>query len=203
MEIKNQVIDRHDCGKYSSTSDYGDRMEARLWYNDDGSLDEKKTYSRGYYAKLHHEESQKKETKSDQASHKKSSKKKNRSHKHTRSSKNEDSILDHWFLKIFFTIILVLPIWWIIKCPFYWISYPIRKIVKASNDKGNVVLPTYRFQEGDDCLTIIAGTVTLTLPLWWLLKLIGNLLTFLPRLILNQFTINNANLFPYYSLTKF
>ena len=45
-------------------------MEARLWYNDDGSLDEKKTYSRGYYAKLHPEESQKKETKSDQASHK-------------------------------------------------------------------------------------------------------------------------------------
>lgn len=197
-------IDRHDSYKYQCTAVTGSETFARVYYKDDGSLDEKLTYNKHYYAELHPEEAPKKEEikkgKEETSSHKKSFSK-----SHSREKGNDQHIkfIDGKFGKFIFTIIPILPIWWVIKCPFSWISYPVRKSVKLANEQGNKLWPTYRFKEGDGCFTKFLGTIFLILPFWWIIKLIGNLLTILPRLILNNWTIKNDNFWPRYSFTKF
>lgn len=52
-EIKQIKIDRHDSNKYQATSTSGADTFARVYYKDDGSLDEKLTYSKYYYEELH------------------------------------------------------------------------------------------------------------------------------------------------------
>lgn len=204
MKIEQIQIDRHDSYKYQYTAVTGSETFARVYYKDDGSLDEKLTYDKYYYAKLHPEEAPKKEEikkgKEETSSQKKSS---SESQSHEKEDDQHVKFIDSKFCKFIFTIILILPIWWVIKCPFSWISYPIRKSIKLANEQGNKIWPAYRFKEGDGCFIILIGTIFLILPFWWIIKLIGNLLTFLPRLILNNWTIKNDNFWPRYSFTKF
>lgn len=61
MEIKELNVDRHDCGKYACFSTSGSESFARFYFNDDGSINEKLTYSKHYYEQLHPKESKVKE----------------------------------------------------------------------------------------------------------------------------------------------
>ena len=204
-EIKEIQIDRHDGNKYRSTATSGVDTFAKIHYKDDGSIDEELTYSKSYYAKLHPEEieDEKDSTEDEDSSQSYSSS----SYGSYSSSQTENSdnkgFFETTFGKIICTIIPILPAWWIIKCPFSWITYPLRKAVKWANNQGNNILPSYCFRENDGWITILLQTIILVLPLWWIIKLIGNLLTLLPRLLLNIWTVNNDNFWPRYSFFKF
>lgn len=196
-EIKQIKIDRHDSNKYKCTSVSGSDTFARVYYKDDGSLDEKLTYNKHYYAELHpKEEDHEEENIAFSAPF--------TSYTSNNSSTEEDDnwlkkVLENRIAKFILTIIPVLPIWWVIKCPISWLTYPIRKAIKVSNDKGNVLWPDYCFKEGDGLGVKILGTITLTLPVWWIIKLLGNALTILPRMFLNIWTIENDRFWPRYS----
>lgn len=201
-EIKEIQIDRHDSNKYQSTSTSGLDTFAKIHYKDDGSIDEELTYNKYYYAKLHPKEEEKSNVNKETSSSKKS---KTVSYSNNQVGKSEKKVpfLEKKIGKLVCTILLVLPIWWIIKCPFSWITYPIRKSVKLANNQGNGIIPSYRFKKNDGCFNILIGTIFLVLPIWWIIKLIGNLLTILPRLLLNNWTVTNDNFWPRYSFYKF
>lgn len=202
-EIKEIKIDRHDSNKYQSTSTSGLDTFAKVHYKDDGSIDEKLTYNKFYYAELHPEETKQKqvstENKNSFSSYTSHSSYNNN---HTGNSESK-SFFEKKLGKFIFTIIPILPAWWIIKCPFSWITYPVRKTIKLANKQGNNIFPSYCFRKKDGWFCIFIETLILILPIWWIIKLIGNLLTLLPRLLLNIWTVNNDNFWPRYSFFKF
>lgn len=208
MEIKELNVDRHDCGKYACFSTSGSESFARFYFNEDGSINEKLTYSKHYYEQLHPEESKVKE-----GSKKKEDNFDIDTYSSCYSSDSSDSsdsndsavkkIINSSFGKIVFTIIPILLTWWLIKCVLSWITYPARKAICMANKKGNVVWPTYCFSSGDGNFKKFIGTITIILPIWWTIKLIGNLLTILPRLLLNNWTVTNVRFWPKYSFYEF
>ena len=204
-EIKEIQIDRHDSNKYKSTATSGADTFAKIHYKDDGSIDEELTYSKYYYAKLHPEEIEDEEDSTEDEDSSLSYSPSSYASYSSNQTENSDnkSFPETKFGKFIFTIIPILPAWWIIKCPFSWITYPLRKAVKWANNQGNNILPSYCFRENDGWVTILLQTIILVLPLWWIIKLIGNLLTLLPRLLLNIWTVNNDNFWPRYSFFKF
>lgn len=202
-EIKEIQIDRHDSNKYRSTATSGLDTFAKIHYKDDGSIDEELTYSKFYYAELHPKEEKEKSNVNKETSSSKKSKTVSFSNNQAGKSDKKVPFLEKKIGKLVCTILLVLPIWWIIKCPFSWITYPIRKSVKLANSQGNGIIPSYRFKKNDGCFNILIGTIFLVLPIWWIIKLIGNLLTILPRLLLNNWTVSNDNFWPRYSFYKF
>ena len=202
-EVKEIKIDRHDSNKYQSTATSGLDTFAKIHYKDDGSIDEELTYSKYYYAELHPEETEEEEDSTESEYNFPSY------HSYSSNSSNQTgnseskNFFEKKLGKFIFTIIPILPIWWIIKCPFSWITYPIRKTIKWANEQGNNIFPSYCFRKSDGCICIILETILLVLPIWWIIKLIGNLLTIIPRLLLNIWTVNNDNFWPRYSFCKF
>lgn len=52
-KFENEPISRSEAYKYNSVSYRGNDVTARVLYNDDGSINEKSTYSKRYYEELH------------------------------------------------------------------------------------------------------------------------------------------------------
>lgn len=123
MHTEDHEIDRHDAWMYQSTSQQaGAPDKARFYYDDNNNIDEKKTYSKRYYEQLHPKTEEKK------------AEKENKGKKQNSSSDEGGS---GYCVKFLCTIILVLPIWWCIKCiialgagffkaVYYVISWPFR-----------------------------------------------------------------------------
>lgn len=122
MYQEDQVIDRHDAWKYQShLMAAGEPDKARIYYDDNGNVDEKKTYSKRYYEQLHPKTTEKKEDK--------------KNDKKQKSSSDEGG--SGYCVKFLCTIILVLPFWWCCKCVialgagffkavYYVVSWPFR-----------------------------------------------------------------------------
>lgn len=212
LSVENREIPYSDVGKYQCVSASGNSSKptARFYFNEDGSLDELKTYNKFYYQKLH-PELQKDEAKEDnETTHTKDRSSQvitNKGQEATDSDGEYEnkflSFIDSKWGKILFTICPVLLIWWCIKVPFSWITYPVRKAMIASNKQGNRIWPKYQFSNDDSVIKKIIWTILLVLPLWWTFKLIGNLLTILPRLLFNNWEITNDRFWPAYSFLRF
>lgn len=106
MHYEDHDIERGDAWKYQSHSmSAGKSDQARIYYDDNGNIDEKKTYSSQYMKQLHQEED------NDDDIEESSSKRRHSSSRETSSDEEGSSFCE----KFLCTIILVLPIWWCIK----------------------------------------------------------------------------------------
>ncbi len=112
MEVKDVKVshDEYSSGKYKYSSYRGqEEYFVKIWYNDDGSINEEYTYIEPYLAKKRkQEEDQNVEDKTDKKT-KKKKEKKNKKNKKSESNSDEDGCL---------TKILKAPfkgIWWLIK----------------------------------------------------------------------------------------
>lgn len=95
-------VDRNEtAGKYSSTLDpgSGDTVQAYVYYNSDGTIDEKKTYTDYYYKQLHKDDEGKSKDKKD---------KKEKPSKTKPSKEKEGCLTKLW--KAPFRLL-----WWLIK----------------------------------------------------------------------------------------
>lgn len=95
-------ISRSDAKNYSNVNDYGDKVTAKVYIGDDGKISED-SWSR------EKRESMKTEKKED------SSKKKQTVSKEKEEKKEKEAWYNTYCGKFLFTIILVLPIWWLIN----------------------------------------------------------------------------------------
>ncbi len=152
VTVGSESLDKHDG---SSSQTY---YEARVFYHDDGTINEESTYSDSWKRKnklCQYEEDEPKYSPSSSGTYSGSS-----------SSSNKDSNADNGkCVKFIFTIIPILPIWWIIKlfiksgaasflliwwlikAVFYIISWPIRILMYCCLDKeGRRFLPKWTFK---------------------------------------------------------
>ena len=102
--MERKEIDRRDGWKYQGSLDSSDSYRAEVWVNDDGSIDEERTYSRQYKEQLakSREESKPKETT------KRESRNSNISSSSSSSSSNDEE--EGSCVKFLCTIIPILPI---------------------------------------------------------------------------------------------
>ena len=126
--------------------------EATVFYNDDGTINEEETYNEAWKRKnklgRYKEETSTSKSNSSSSSSGKSSSSASKSNSSSsssgKSSSSTSSDYDSCCVKFLFTIIPILPIWWLIKlpikaglaalwwlikAPFYIISYPIRMLL--------------------------------------------------------------------------
>lgn len=108
-------------GKYALTSLKNGRIYARVYIDDNGDI-EPRTYSRAYLKSINENES---------------------SSTKQKKSRNYDKE-EGYCVKMLFTIIPILPIWWVIKMPFSIITYPFRYLFSSDNTN---VLPRYSFKK--------------------------------------------------------
>lgn len=122
-------------GKYQSVSHYDDGNYVKVWYNGDKFIPES-TYTDAYC---------KKNNLGKYANGGSSSKGAEKVKKSTSSGGTES-----FWIKLLFTIIPLLPIWWLIKLPFKFIIVKLKSIVNAifcgcCSDGGDSEWPAYSF----------------------------------------------------------